>query len=1008
MRHLYQRLRVAVLACSFASTFLFSAGLSAAVTTIDITGNLSDGDNNCTQITLAFTTRDCSYGNTRRAQTGAFSSPWQGFSSGSGFYTPGSTGDDIAYTPGPGDAANGRIAPGITGTISIDDNDTPGNADDDIVNGNFVIGAAVRNTPTGQTDRITEAWSSYDHTMAPTPVNAAVDLGAGTTRYIIAADGVIPADICSAGDPGDCFPTDAVLEANGPVGFWPSDSPSSNVPSSASPSDGVGIARSTFFASGQTNPQPGPPFPAGPAFGAASTTAVMNDYVCTDNGLSNDCNDNVLIWNNPAFAPIGQSEDPGWDNLILVIDVDAAGDVVAAQGWWTQEYFINFSVNDGSTANSWSAGTLSFTGECASNCPGGGTANDDEATTSFNTTVSIDILDNDDDFTDPVSVFVLVGPSAGGTTQVLGSPGPAAGVSILYTPVAGQTPYVDTFTYQVSDGFGTDTATVTVDIVGDAPVIRTINIGGNLADSDNGCWQLTLAFTSRDCSYGNTRRAQTGAFRPEWQGFGGGSGFYTPGSTGDDVFYRPQPGDVAQGRIAPAITGLININDNGTPGDALDDLIEGEIVIGAAVRNAATGQTDRVTESWSSYVHTLAPTAVNDAVDLGGGTTRYIIAANGELPAEICSANDPSDCFPSDAALEPVFSLDGFWPSSSPSSNVGPAVTPSDGVGIARSRFFASGQGLIPGPPFPSGPAFGAARTTAVMNDYVCTDTGASDDCNDSVLVWNNPASAPVGQSEDPGWDNLILWLDVSADGDIVDAGGWWTQEWFINFSVNDGQTDNSWSAGTLAFTGTCSNCQTVSAEDDNATTAENVAVDIDILANDLGLIDPVSVQITAAPSIGTAQVNNSPGPADGISITYTPSPDTTGIDTLEYQATDANGESDTATVTITVEAAIDSDSDGIADDFDNCINVPNGPLIPDAGGNIQLDADGDLIGNACDADFDNDGEVSIIDAIALFFTLGSDNAFSDLNGNGVVDLPDYIIMILQFGGPPGPSGLID
>ncbi len=56
-----------------------------------------------------------------------------------------------------------------------------------------------------------------------------------------------------------------------------------------------------------------------------------------------------------------------------------------------------------------------------------------------------------------------------------------------------------------------------------------------------------------------------------------------------------------------------------------------------------------------------------------------------------------------------------------------------------------------------------------------------------------------------------------------------------------------------------------------------------------------------------------------------------------------------------------DSDSDGIADEADNCINEPNGP---DLGPNDQLDTDGDGIGNVCECgDFDGNGFVNTLDA---------------------------------------------
>lgn len=43
----------------------------------------------------------------------------------------------------------------------------------------------------------------------------------------------------------------------------------------------------------------------------------------------------------------------------------------------------------------------------------------------------------------------------------------------------------------------------------------------------------------------------------------------------------------------------------------------------------------------------------------------------------------------------------------------------------------------------------------------------------------------------------------------------------------------------------------------------------------------------------------------------------------------------------------IDRDFDGIQDDRDNCVAIPNAD---------QLDTDGDGLGDVCDGDIDNDG----------------------------------------------------
>lgn len=91
----------------------------------------------------------------------------------------------------------------------------------------------------------------------------------------------------------------------------------------------------------------------------------------------------------------------------------------------------------------------------------------------------------------------------------------------------------------------------------------------------------------------------------------------------------------------------------------------------------------------------------------------------------------------------------------------------------------------------------------------------------------------------------------------------------------------------------------------------------------------------------------------------------------------------------------MDTDSDLIFDGFDNCIEDYNPG---------QIDADGDGLGNVCDADFSNDCTVGFPD-LALFQNemFGSDPVF-DLNGDAVVNFGDVAIMKARFFRPPGPS----
>jgi len=101
-----------------------------------------------------------------------------------------------------------------------------------------------------------------------------------------------------------------------------------------------------------------------------------------------------------------------------------------------------------------------------------------------------------------------------------------------------------------------------------------------------------------------------------------------------------------------------------------------------------------------------------------------------------------------------------------------------------------------------------------------------------------------------------------------------------------------------------------------------------------------------------------------------------------------------------------DSDNDGVEDVLDNCIDIPNGPLVPDAGGNSQRDTDSDGYGNICDPDLNNDGLVSVSDFLILRSRLNTQDQDADLNGNGLVTISDFLILRQYLNKPPGPSGI--
>ena len=104
----------------------------------------------------------------------------------------------------------------------------------------------------------------------------------------------------------------------------------------------------------------------------------------------------------------------------------------------------------------------------------------------------------------------------------------------------------------------------------------------------------------------------------------------------------------------------------------------------------------------------------------------------------------------------------------------------------------------------------------------------------------------------------------------------------------------------------------------------------------------------------------------------------------------------------------VDTDSDLVPDDFDNCLLLANGPNE----GSNQVDSDQDGYGNACDADYDNDAlqEVNVQDfAIFLAAFTGGPTTVTDHDGDGSTTTIDFATFLAAFQGPApqfGPSGL--
>lgn len=99
-----------------------------------------------------------------------------------------------------------------------------------------------------------------------------------------------------------------------------------------------------------------------------------------------------------------------------------------------------------------------------------------------------------------------------------------------------------------------------------------------------------------------------------------------------------------------------------------------------------------------------------------------------------------------------------------------------------------------------------------------------------------------------------------------------------------------------------------------------------------------------------------------------------------------------------------DTDGDGICNVIDNCSELAN---------LTQTDTNSDGFGNACDADWDNNGIVGATDLglfqTHLFHPAGTDPMDAEIDcqepPNGMVGVQDMGCWMVGFSGPPGPSG---
>ncbi|WP_426359187.1 beta strand repeat-containing protein [Pseudocolwellia sp. HL-MZ19] len=197
-------------------------------------------------------------------------------------------------------------------------------------------------------------------------------------------------------------------------------------------------------------------------------------------------------------------------------------------------------------------------------------------------------------------------------------------------------------------------------------------------------------------------------------------------------------------------------------------------------------------------------------------------------------------------------------------------------------------------------------------------------DANNDTLTFST-VGMPVGLSIDTNTGIISGTLDNSSSQNGPNNDGIYT----ITVTANDGR------GGTVdqSFDYTVVNALPTAVNDDTSTT-EDTAINIDVLVNDSDPDNDTLVVIEASAGNGTVVIN-----VDN-TLTYTPNTDFNGNDTIIYTISDGEGGESTASVNVTISAVNDAPiSEGIDDQADADSSVIN----LDISANFT-DIDGDVL----------------------------------------------------------------
>jgi hypothetical protein len=520
------------------------------------------------------------------------------------------------------------------------------------------------------------------------------------------------------------------------------------------------------------------------------------------------------------------------------------------------------------------------------------TAGTDSASTAFNTAVNITtstLLQNDSDPNAGQTLSITaVQAGTGGTVSLNGG-------TVTFTPTNGFSGAAS-FTYTLSDGFGTSTGTVNVTV---AAFVNTPPTAGNDSASTGFNTAANIATSTLLQNDSDPDAGQTLSITAAQAGTGG-----TVSLNGGTVTFTPTSGFSG----AASFTYTLSDNAGGTA--------TGTVTVTVAANSLPVGGTDSASTAFNTAVNIATSTLLQNDTDANAGQTLSVTAVQ--------------------AGTGGTVSLNGgtvtFTPTNGFSGAANFTYTLSDGFSTSMGTVNVTVAAFANTPP-------------TAGNDSASTGFNSAANIATSTLLQND-------SDPDAGQTLSITAVQAGTGGTVSLSGG------TVTFTPTNGFSGSANFTYTLSDNagGTATGTVTVTvgafvntpptAGNDSASTGFNTAVNISastLLQNDSDPEVGQTLSITAvqAGTGGTVSLN-------GGTVTFTPTAGFSGAASFTYTLSDNAGGTATGTVTVTVGAFVNTPptagNDNANTAFNTAVNIAASTLLqndsdPDAGQTLSITA---------------------------------------------------------------------